>query len=122
MTLRRFFSIWVAAALLVSCGGGGGSGGGGSPSVVAVYTSFGSVQCSGGGTTLTELQRELLALGIQVLAARCGLDGLARFAVCGEPDGRIAMFDVDEAQVVVLLALGFALLSTLPNATATPCS
>jgi len=122
MTMRRFFSLLVAAALLVSCGGGGSSGGGGAPSVVAVYTSFGSVQCSGGGTTLTELQRELLALGIQVLAARCGLDGLARPAVCGESDGRIAMFDVDEAQVLVLLALGFALLSTLPNATAAPCS
>ena len=122
--MRRFFSLLVAAALLVSCGGGGGSssGGVGAPSVVAVYTSFGSVQCSGGGTTLTELQRELLALGIQVLAARCGLDGLARPAVCGESDGRIAMFDVDEAQVLVLLALGFALLSTLPNATAAPCS
>ena len=101
----------------MSCGGGGG----GATSVVAVYTSFGSVQCSGGGSTLTDLQRQLIALGVQVFAARCGLDGVARLAVCGEPDGRIAMFDINEAQVAIVLALGFALLSTLPNASAQAC-
>lgn len=117
-TLRRIVSLLAATALLLSCGGGSG---GGAPQVLAVYTSFGSVQCSGGGTTLGALQGELVSLGIQVFAARCGLDGVPRVAVCGEPDGRIAMFDIDEAQAVIVLALGFALLSTLPNASATAC-
>lgn len=107
----------VVAGLLGGCGGGGG----GAPAVVAVYSSFGSVQCSGGGTTLGALQQQLVARGIEVLAARCGLDGVARVALCGEPDGRIAMFDIDEAHAVVARAIGFALLSSLPNARVTDC-
>lgn len=114
---RVFVPLLVAAGLMAACGGGGG----GSSSVVAVYSSFGSVQCSGGGTTVGALQQQLVALGIEVLAARCGLDGVARPAVCGAPDGRIAMFDVYGAQVAVALTIGFALLSTLPDATVTAC-
>jgi hypothetical protein len=110
----------LASGLLGACGGGGGDSGG-SPQVVAVYTSFGSVQCSGGGSTLGDLEARLLTLGIRVLAKRCGLDGLTHVSVCGQPDGRIAVFDIDEPQVAAALIIGFALLSTLPNATDTPC-
>jgi hypothetical protein len=118
--MRKLLSLLVAASLLGACGGGGGDSGG-PPSVVAVYTSFGSAQCSGGGSTLSDLQARLLTLGIRVFAERCGLDGLAHVSVCGQPDGRIAVFDIDEAQVAAALLIGFALLSTLPNATTTSC-
>ena len=53
--------------------------------------------------------------------ARCGLDGFDHPAQCGTSDGRIAVFDIEDAQVAAALAIGFALLSTLPNATAASC-
>jgi len=118
--MRRLHSLLLTLGLLGACGGGGGDSGG-SPSVVAVYSSFGSVQCSGGGSTLSDLQAQLLTLGIRVFAERCGLDGFAHASVCGTSDGRIAVFDIDEAQVAAALIIGFALLSTLPNATTTSC-
>jgi hypothetical protein len=116
-------SLVVAAALLVSCGGGSNdSDGSNVPAAVAVYLLLGSVQCFGGGTTAGKLQQQLIDAGVEVIAARCGLDGVTRPALCGESDGRIAMFDVAEAHAVLALALGFALLSTLPGHTVTDCS
>jgi hypothetical protein len=117
--MRRLHLLLLALGLLGACGGGGD--GGAQPSVVAVYTSFGSVQCTGGGSALSDLQAQLVTLGVRVLAKRCGLDGLAHVTACGQPDGRIAVFDIDEAQVAAALIIGFALLSTLPNATTTSC-
>ncbi len=119
MRITRWLGRGVGAASVAigvaACGGGGAS------PVIAVYSSFGSVQCSGGGTTLTHLQQSLVAAGIQVLASRCGLDGVVRPALCGAPDGRIAIFDIDEPAAAVALFLGFALLSTLPGATHDDC-
>ncbi len=112
----------VAAAASVAIGVAACGGGGGASPVVAVYSSFGSVQCSGGGSTLTQLQQSLIAAGIEVLGSRCGLDGVVRPALCGAPDGRIAIFDIDEPAAAVALFLGFALLSTLPHATADDCT
>jgi hypothetical protein len=87
-----------------------------------VYLLLGSLQCSGGGTTAGKLQQQLIDAGVEVIAARCGFDGVPRPALCGASDGRIAMFDVAEAHAVLALALGFALLSTLPGHTVTDCS
>jgi hypothetical protein len=117
--MARIVAILVAAGLLLSCGGGGG-GSGGAP-VVAVYSSFGSLQCSGGGSTQTQLQQSLILIGIQVLAARCGIDGVVRPALCDTPDGRIAIFELDDAELALALTVGFALLSTLPNAVNAAC-
>lgn len=121
--MRRFVASLVAAAALGACGGGGGGDSGGSvPAAIAVYALLGSLQCSGGGSTAGQLQQQLVARGIEVIESRCGLDGVPRLAVCGESDGRIAIFDVAEAHAILALAIGFTLLSTLPNATVTDCS
>lgn len=116
--MRRFVSSLVAAELLSACGGGGV---GNAPAVVAVYVLLGSMQCSGGGTTADALQKELIAHSIDVIATRCGLDGLPRPQVCGESDGHIAVFDVVETQAALALAIGFSLLSTLSNPTVGDC-
>ncbi|MBE7419198.1 MAG: hypothetical protein HS128_15945 [Ideonella sp.] len=115
----RRVALLLSVLLVGSCGGGGDAGGG--PAVVAVYTSFGSVQCDGGGDTLTQLQQSLIAAGIEVLASRCGLDGVIRPAVCGESDGRIAIFDIAQPELAVALLIGFAMLNTLPGASAVVC-
>jgi hypothetical protein len=91
------------------------------PAAIAVYALLGSLQCSGGGSTAGELQQQLIARGIDVIEARCGLDGVPRPALCGESDGHIAIFDVAQAHAVLALAIGFALLSTLPNASVIEC-
>lgn len=119
----RLLSLLLAVPLLGSCGGGAGSGDGGDggAAVVAVFKAFGSAQCSGGGDSLTRLQQSLVAAGVEVIASRCGLDGVFRPAVCGEPDGRIAIFDVEQPELAVALLLGFALLSTLPGPSVVPC-
>jgi hypothetical protein len=114
---RRLVALLSSVALVASCGGGGGS----RPAVVAVYSSLGSLQCSGGGSRLTQLQQSLIAIGVQVLTSRCGIDGVFRAAVCGTPDGRIGIFEVDDAELAIALTLGFALLSTLPNAVDAAC-
>jgi hypothetical protein len=116
LSITKRLVALLSAAALASCGGGGSG-----PAVVAVYSPLGSVQCNGGGSTLTQLQQSLLNLGVQVLTSRCGLDGVFRPAVCGQPDGRIGIFEVDDAELAIALTIGFALLSTLPNAVDAAC-
>lgn len=115
--MRRLVTSMVAAGLLGACGGGSGGG----PAVVAVYMLLSSVQCGGGGTTAGALHQQLIARGIDALAARCGLDGLPHPAMCGASDGRIAVFDVVQTQAALALAIGFTLLSTLPNPVVGDC-
>ena len=98
----------VAGALVVACGDSSGD-------TALVFKSLGSVQCTGGGTTLSALDAQLTAAGVQVLAAMCGHDGLIHAAVCGAPDGAIAIFQVPAAQQSTAEMLGFPLLSTAPG-------
>lgn len=93
----------------------------GSTSTVAVYRYAGSAQCTGGGLTLGQMQAQLANASIQVLVSSCGSDGNGYPAVCGAPDGRIGIFDIPGAQSSAALALGFALLSDLPNAARVGC-
>lgn len=86
--MRRMIA-GIASALVVACGDGSES----RATTVVVFKSLGSLQCTGGGTTLTALQGQLMAAGIEVLAAMCG-------------NGRM---------------LSFAPLSTAPAAVITPC-
>lgn len=93
----------------------------GSPGAVSVYKSAGSVQCSGGGLTPAQMQIELTGAGIGVISAACGANGNGVIAMCGGPDGRINVFEVQAADVAAAQALGFALLTGLPNAVRIPC-
>jgi hypothetical protein len=109
----------VAIALAVTaCGGGNPE----ETPPVAVYKSLGALTCTGGGLGLPAVVKQLSDAGVTPLASSCGNDGLARPAVCGVPDGRIAIIDVAAAQTGAAKALGFAPLSELPMAVKTACS
>ena len=87
----------------------------------AVYQSLGSRQCEGGGRSLSALAVSLEQAGVTVFDRACGTDGRMRAAVCGGPDGWLAVFDIAPAGVDAARALGFAPLSDLPGAHRAPC-
>src|SRR5690349_8056169 len=117
--IQRFLvaAVSLAATVLAGCGGGDDP----SPPV-SVFKSLGSVQCTGGGTSVAALQQQLAAAGVNALAASCGDDGLAHVTVCGATDGRIGIVDIPAAQLDAAAALGFARLSNLPDAVRRACS
>jgi len=86
-----------------------------------VFKSVGSLQCSGGGTPLPELARQLTDAGVSVSASSCGTDGRMHAARCGGSDGRIAIFEIPAAAAPAAEKLGFAALTKLPEAQATTC-
>ena len=86
-----------------------------------MYKYFGSVQCTGGGTSLSALAKQLTDASVQVLTSSCGVDGNANLALCGAADGRIAIFEVPAAQTQAAAAVGFTPLSNLPLATKAAC-
>ncbi|MSQ20466.1 MAG: hypothetical protein EXR39_13120 [Betaproteobacteria bacterium] len=83
----------------------------------------GSVQCTGAGVSVQEIERQLTGAGIEVLSSACGSDGSMHPSVCGAPDGRIGIVQVPESQAQAQAAakLGFAPLSELPDATKIAC-
>jgi hypothetical protein len=115
----------LAVASLAACGGGGDGGG---PDIqirvagIKVFKATGSLQCSGGGLSLTALQEQLAAANVQVRSAECGTDGQPMPAVCGAPDGKIGIFEIAVADDAAAATAGFKPLSTLPGAKTIPCS
>ena len=107
----------VFALATTACGGGRDTA-----ATVSIYKSLGSLQCTGGGLTVSALQFQLAAAGIQAIAASCGLDGNVYPAICGASDGHIGIFNVPPQDVQLAVTLGFAALSTLPAAVPQACS
>ena len=103
---------------LAACGGGDI---GSSPNGVTLYRYAGSVQCTGGGLTLADMNMQLTNAGVLVYSASCGSDGYIHAGGCGSPDGRIGIFEVPTSQAQAASALGFAPLSGLPYAFKTSC-
>jgi len=122
-TAKLLVASLVVLVTLAACAGGDGKSPSASlPSASArTYKYVGSVQCTGGGTSLTELQLQLTGAGIQVLGATCGVDGNLYAAVCGGADGRIAIFEIPAQQAQAASALGFMPLADLPAATEVAC-
>ena len=87
---------------------------------IKYYKSLGSVQCSG-GKSIGELEQDLLTAGITITETTCGVDGNMHAAVCGAPDGRIGIFEIEPDQANTAKILGFAPLSSLPAAAEVPC-
>jgi len=105
----------LVTSLLAACSSGNAS------PPVEMYIPMGSVQCSGGGKTLTGLKSQLQGAGIQFTSVGCGSDGVMRIALCGAPDGRIAIFSIPSSQSPAATQLGFIPLTKLPNAIRVPC-
>ena len=117
--MRISLFLLLAFALPVACGGGDAGTPGAS---IAVYKYAGSVQCTGGGMSLADMDRQLADAGIKVISSACGFDGKLYPTVCGGGDGRIGIFEVAQTQTQAASKIGFALLSDLPAATKTSCS
>lgn len=117
--IPRFLAaaVSIAASVLAGCGGGSDS-----LPPVSVYKSLGSVQCTGGGTTVSALQQQLAVAGVQALAASCGVDGLPRAAACGVSDGKIGIFNIPPQLLQQAVSLGFASLGDVPTAVKQACS
>lgn len=118
MQMRKSIFIFLVGACLYAAGCG--NNGTVEPSV-KVFKSRGSLQCTGGGTSPQVMEMELIGAGITVRSFSCGIDGLAHPTVCGAPDGKINIFDIPQSQLAQAQSLGFAPLSTLPNAQEIQC-
>ena len=113
---RRLF-FFLLAALLAAC-----SEPPTSEETVKIYKPLGSVQCGGGDITSPEtMRKQLLDANIPVRVVACGNDGGFHTSECGEPDGSINIFTIPKTKESKALALGFKLLSDLPNAKEKPC-
>ncbi len=115
MKCRLFF--FLSAALLAACNKPQTS-----EETVKIYQPLGSVQCGGGDITpLETMRRQLLDANIPVRAVACGNDGGFHTSECGEPDGSINIFTIPNTKESKAMAMGFKLLSELPNAKEKPC-
>ncbi|MFA6971334.1 MAG: hypothetical protein WC208_08040 [Gallionella sp.] len=116
--MQTFLVSLIAFAVLTACGGIDRK----PPSAgVYLYKYLGSVQCTGGGTSLQTMKLQLADAGIPALTSSCGTDGKVYVAVCGAADGRIGIFEVPAAQAQAASTLGFAPVSRLPAATKLAC-
>jgi hypothetical protein len=88
---------------------------------VSVAKSLGGRQCEAGGTSLAALAAQLAQAGVTVRRQACGDDGRMRAAVCGAPDGRIAIFTIPAAQQALATQAQFVPLAALPDAREQPC-
>lgn len=89
--------------------------------LVTVVRPLGTRQCEAGGATSEALAQTLRDAGVTVSALACGHDGRMRPAVCGAPDGRLAVADIPQAQQARAEALGWQAMSTLPGAQRQAC-
>lgn len=88
---------------------------------VRVFKYAGSVQCTGGGSDLPTIERQLTDGGLKVLSAACATDGRMRMAMCGANDGRLAIFEISGSDAESASKLGFIPLSKLPDAKVASC-
>lgn len=110
--------IVTTVLMLSACAGLGQMA---SASRVSVYKYVGSRQCEGGGVPVEKMMRQLSEAGIPVMNVSCGTDGRIYPAMCGAPDGRIGILEVPEGKLSAASALGFAPLTSLPEASKTVC-
>jgi hypothetical protein len=88
---------------------------------VSVTKSLGGKQCETSGTSLAVLAAQLAQAGVTVQRPACGDAGRMRAAVCGAPDGRIAIFTIPAAQQALATQAQFVPLAALPDAREQPC-
>ena len=118
MTKFQAFLTLASSIFLNACGGGSTDP---QRESSLFYKYAGSLQCFGGGLSLSEMTFRLSNTGILVLESYCGNDGLPHVAMCGATDGRIGIFKVHSFQEQTAIANGLTQLSTLPSAVKTDC-
>lgn len=88
---------------------------------VQVAQRLGGVQCDFTPEDLRPIVERATSAGIQVQAQSCGGDGMMYAAVCGAPDGRLAILTIPANQLAQAQRLGFTPLSTMPDAQTDSC-
>jgi hypothetical protein len=112
--MRHLIPLAALAAAASACASGPAA-------QLSVYKPIGSRQCEGGGTTPESMARELATAGVKVIAATCGSDGRMHAAMCGAPDGRLAIFEIDAEHAAAAAKAGFQPLASMPSAQCQPC-
>lgn len=110
---------WLTAALALAAAAGAACSTMAAP--LAVARSLGTRQCESAGATPQALAQALRDAGLEVRAVACGHDGRMRPAVCGAPDGRLAIVDIPGDQAARAQALGWVPLADLRDAQRQPC-
>lgn len=72
-----------------------------------VFKYYGTRQCAPTAGVYDQLERDLTAAGVTVIAGREDSDGMMRITLCGAPDGRIAVFTIPADQVARAQTAGF---------------
>lgn len=116
--IRSTAAHLVAIAALAGCSGTAPAPP--APSV-EVYQYAGSLQCTGGGQSLSAMAKRLDDAGVKVLGSACGSDGRFYPAMCGASDGRIGIFDIPAGQAAAASSAGFQPLTKRPGAMKRPC-
>ena len=114
--MLKLTSSLIAACLLGACATASTA-----PNV-SVYKYVGSKQCTGGGVTVTALQKQLEDADVSIKGeAGCGNDGRMRPQMCGTADGAIVIFDIPGDQVERAATKGFQPLTQLPGVVKSAC-
>ena len=74
---------------------------------IKVYKSDGSIQCENTGVELNTMALELTNVGIDVICAQKGHDGLMRAAVCGADTGNLNIYEINSVNLPDAEPLGF---------------
>ena len=130
--MRINIFMLVLPLVMTACGGGSvGSNGSQlgsidinnppSSSTIRVFKSSGAIQCASKGVSPTDMGKELTNVGVDVLSASCGSDGMVYPAVCGVANGSINVFEIPAGKLDQAKALSFAPLSDLPQAQILAC-
>ena len=120
LTMRpALMSTLLSLSVLPGCAATATSGASGA--LLPMARPLGTQQCQAGGPTPDALAAALREAGIPVAQVACGHDGRIRPAVCGAPDGRLAIVDIPAELQARAEALGWRPLASMPDASRQPC-
>ncbi|WP_168198846.1 hypothetical protein [Jejubacter calystegiae] len=77
---------------------------------IEVWHSMSGRQCEQGRLSLSELRQSLMVSGVRTMdAGKVSDDGRARVAMCGAPDGKVGVFQIDKSDLDRARQAGFEL-------------
>jgi len=114
-TCIKFLSIFTISILMIACGSDSNSDSNIDGDYAKVYKPDGSLQCTEGSISLTEMRLELAKQGIDVICAQKANDGLVYLTVCGAETGNINVYLIHKVNLPDAEKLGFKSVTVLPD-------